>query len=278
VGGRTFGGYNRGVKRQGKDNVTLLADWVEGVFLPLVRRPSRYLGGEVNAVRKDLGACELRVALCFPDVYEVGMSNQGIAIIYEVLNRMESVAAERVFAPWTDAEAVLRGHGRPLFTLESKAAVGDFDVVAFSLTTELCYANVLNMLDLAPVAVRAAERGEDSPLVVAGGGMANCCEPMADFVDLFVLGEGEEAAVELAGLLLECKRQGIGRAATLLEAAGRFPWAYAPSLYAPRYVDRRYTGLVVRKPAQDAECHSDAERREGEEPGPRTCDSECGGG
>ena len=273
VGGNARGRYNGGVKRRHKDSVAILGDWVEGVFLPLVRRPSRYIGGEVNSVRKDLGACELRVALCFPDVYEVGMSNQGMAIIYEVLNRMESVAAERVFAPWTDAEAVLRDRGMPLFTLESKAAVGDFDVVAFSLTTELCYANVLNMLDLAGVAVRAADRGEDSPLVVAGGGMANCCEPMADFVDLFVLGEGEEAAVALAELLLEAKRRGIGRSATLLEAAGRFAWAYVPSLYAPRYVDGRYAGLVVRKPAQDAECHSDPERREGEEPGPRTCDS-----
>ncbi|HLB73760.1 MAG TPA: TIGR03960 family B12-binding radical SAM protein [Sedimentisphaerales bacterium] len=236
----------------------MLSERVEGEFLPFVRRPGRYIGGEVNQVKKDWRQCEVKAALCFPDVYEIGMSHRGLGIIYDCLNKMEGVAAERVFAPWEDAEKVMREKGIPLFSLESKAALSSFDIVGFSLTNELCYTNVLNMLDLGGIAVRSAERGEDGPLIVAGGGMSNCCEPMADFVDLFLLGEGEEAAVEFVELVREMKRAGAANATATLrsrlrststqheslrstrkeilaEAAKRFEWAYAPSLYEFEY-------------------------------------------
>ncbi len=204
---------------------------VENEFLPFVRRPSRYIGGEINQIKKDLDACELRIALCFPDVYEVGMSNQGIAILYDLLNSMESVAAERVFSPWTDAADILRSKELPLFTLESKGCVRDFDVLGFSLTNELCYTNMLEALDLAGIPLNSTERGPNDPLVVAGGTMANCCEPVADFVDLFVIGEGEQAAAELAELTLDSKRSRVSKADMLLQAAKQFDWAYVPALY-----------------------------------------------
>jgi len=211
--------------------IELIPDRVERQFLPFVRRPARYIGGEVNQVHKDLARMDLTVALCFPDVYEVGMSNTGLALLYHILNDMDKVAAERVFCPWTDAEAILRDKTLPLFSLESKASLGSFDVIGFSLSNELCYTNVLNMLDLAGLEVRRSKRGPDDPLVIAGGGMANCGEPIADFVDLFVLGEAEEAVLELAQLVLAAKKQGQSKRDLLLEAAKRFDWAYAPEFY-----------------------------------------------
>jgi hypothetical protein len=136
--------YNACVKRK---EPIILTDRIEQDFLPFVRRPSRYVGGEINQIKKDLSNCELKVALCFPDTYEVGMSYTGLAVIYDILNKMPNIAAERVFAPWLDAEDILRQKAIPLFSLESKAAISSFDVVGFSLTNELCYTNVLNMLD-----------------------------------------------------------------------------------------------------------------------------------
>ncbi len=220
-------------------------------FLPFVRRPARYIGGEVNQIRKDLARCDLTFALCFPDVYEVGMSNLGMPILYDILNRMEGVAAERVFAPWIDAEEILRRRQIPLFSLESKATLGSFDVIGFGLNNELCYTNVLNMLDLAGLRVRRSDRKEEDPLVIAGGGMANCCEPMAEFIDLFVLGEGEQAMVALADLLLEAKHCRWSKREFLLAAARRFEWAYAPQFYefeydGPRLLSFRATAPGLR--------------------------------
>ncbi|MBN2457407.1 MAG: TIGR03960 family B12-binding radical SAM protein [Sedimentisphaerales bacterium] len=211
--------------------VTILADRIESDFLPYVRRPSRYIGGEVNQIRKDIRSCELKIALCFPDIYEVAASYTGLAILYDVLNKINGVAAERVFAPWIDAEEVLRNKEIPLFSLESKAWLKSFDIVGFSLTNELCYTNVLNMLDLGKISVRSGNRGEADPLVIAGGGMANCCEPIADFIDLFILGEGEDAAVQLIQLVKTLKKDGTTRKEILLKAAKLFNWAYVPSLY-----------------------------------------------
>ena len=167
-----------------KKETTILSDRVDREFLPFVRRPGRYIGGEINQIKKDLSKCDLTVALCFPDVYEIAMSYQGLAILSDIINKMQDAAAERVFAPWFDAEKVLREKQIPLFSLESKAALKDFDIVGFSLTNELCYTNVLNMLDLGGVNIRSVDRNENDPLIIAGGAMANCCEPMADFVDL----------------------------------------------------------------------------------------------
>jgi len=225
--------------------IELLADRVEREFLPYVSRPGRYIGGEVNEVRKDPSKAELTFALCFPDVYEVGMSNSGLAILYHILNQLDGTAAERVFAPWIDAEQVLRQRQIPLFSLESRAPLRSFDVVGFSLTNELCYTNVLNVLDLAGLNVRRDQRGDDDPLIIAGGGMANCCEPIAPFIDLFVLGEGENAVVELADLLLAAKRGGQSKEQVLLQAAKRFEWAYVPQFYEFTYDDSRVTGFAA---------------------------------
>ena len=218
-----------------KKEVTILAERVGREFLPFVRGPGRYIGGEINQIKKDLSQCELTVALCFPDIYEVGMSNSGIAIIYDVLNSVDGVAAERIFTPWIGAEKVLREKEIPLFSLESRASLKSFDVVGFSLSSELCYTNVLNMLELGGIDVRSCRRSEDEPMIIAGGSMANCCEPMAEFIDLFLLGEGEEAVVELAGLVREKKKAGARKEEILLCAAKKFEWVYVPSLYEFEY-------------------------------------------
>jgi len=214
-----------------KKDVIILTERVEQEFLPFVRRPGRYIGGEINQIKKDLSRCDLTIALCFPDVYEVAMSYTGLAIIYDILNKIEGIAAERVFAFWIDAEEVLRRKKIPLFSLESKAALRSFDVIGFSLTNELCYTNVLNMLDLGGLAIRSSLRDENDPLVIAGGGMANCCEPMAEFIDLFVLGEGEEAVVELAQLVKHKKKASATKKEILISASEKFDWVYVPALH-----------------------------------------------
>ncbi len=211
--------------------ITILTDKIEQHFLPYVRRPSRYIGGEINQIKKDLNRCDLKVALCFPDIYEVGMSHTGLAIIYDVINEIDGVAAERVFAPWLDAEKLLRRNNIPIFSLESKAALKSFDVVGFSLTNELCYTNVLNILDLADIPLRSSNRSDDEPLIIGGGGMANCCEPIADFFDMFILGEGENAVVEIAKLLLREKNNGSGKREILQKAARCFKYVYVPGFY-----------------------------------------------
>jgi radical SAM family uncharacterized protein len=231
-----------------KKEVKILAKQVGGEFLPFVRRPSRFIGGEINQIKKDLTKCGLTVALCFPDIYEVGMSYTGLAIIYDILNNLNGVAAERVFAPWLDAEKILRDKKIPLFSLESKASLASFDVVGFSLTNELCYTNVLNMLNLGGINIRSADRGENDPLVIAGGGMANCCEPMADFIDIFVLGEGEEAVVELAELIKFEKQAGASKKEILAKAAEKFDWAYVPAFYnsKPKAQNPKLSNAVVK--------------------------------
>ena len=214
-----------------ESQVKILNGPIERDFLPFVRRPGRYIGGEINQIKKDLAQCELTVALCFPDVYEVAMSHTGLAVLYDCLNQLDGVAAERVYAPWLDAEDVLREKKISLFSLESRASLKSFDIVGFSLTNELCYTNVLNMLDLAGISVRSSDRGEDDPFIIAGGGMANCCEPMAAFIDVFVLGEGEEAVVELAQLMRAEKQAGTTKKEVLSLIAEKFDWAYVPEFH-----------------------------------------------
>ncbi len=226
-----------------KNQPSILAGRIEQEFLPFVRKPARYIGGEINQVKKDLARCELKVALCFPDIYEVAMSHTGLSIVYDCLNSMPEVAAERVFAPWTDAEKVLRDRRIPLFSLESKASLSSFDIIGFSLTNELCYTNVLNMLDMGGITVRSAQRREQDPLVLGGGGMSNCCEPMADFFDMFLLGEAETAVVELARFVMAQKKAGASRLDILLSAAGKFNWAYVPAFYRFEYDGRKVTSF-----------------------------------
>lgn len=205
-------------------------------ILGCVEKPSRYSGGEYNQVIKDKSTVHTRVALCFPDTYEIGMSNLGMRIIYSVLNSPEGVWCERVFAPWPDMEAKMRENGLALYGLESYDPIGEFDIIAFSLGYELSYTNVLNMLDLAGVKCRSAERDESAPLVIAGG---TCCfnpEPMADFIDLFVIGEGEEVIVELIDLYAK-----IHRKSEFLAAVSEIAGVYVPSMCdnSPKTIHKR---------------------------------------
>lgn len=214
-----------------KKQPQIIAEQIERDLLPFVRRPSRYIGGEVNQIKKDLAKCDLTIGLCFPDIYEIAMSHTGLAILYDILNNIEGIAAERIYCPWIDAEQVMRKKNIPLFSLESKTTVNSLDIVGFSLTNELCYTNMLNMLDLAGLNIHSKDRNEDDPLIIAGGQMANCCEPIADFIDLFLLGEAEDAFVQLAELVRTVKINKKPKADILSEAVKRFDWAYAPSLY-----------------------------------------------
>jgi radical SAM family uncharacterized protein len=228
-----------------KKEVVILTERVESEFLPFVRRPGRYIGGEINQIKKDLTKCDLTVALCFPDIYEVAMSHTGLAIIYDCLNQLDGIAAERVFAPWIDAEKILREKNIPLFSLESRASLSSFDIVGFGLTNELCYTNVLNMLDLGGIKIRSCDRGEDEPLIIGGGGMANCCEPMAVFFDLFVLGEGEEAIIELVNLTKAGKKAGAEKKDILADIAEKFDWVYVPSVHIERGTKLKRRNAVV---------------------------------
>mgnify|MGYP001077599978 CR=1 FL=1 len=195
-----------------------------------VIKPARYLGGEFGERSKDWQAVDCRVCLCFPDVYEVGMSHLGLKILYDILNRHPRLLAERAYAPWFDMERLLRESGQPLRSLESGRSLGDFDVVGFSLGFELQVTNLLQMLQLGGIPLRAANRGEKDPLVLGGGPGALHPEPIADFVDAFLLGDGEEQTVPLLLRWWELGRQGLGRRERLRELA-RLPGLYLPSLY-----------------------------------------------
>ena len=199
-----------------------------------VTRPARYTGGEWNSIAKDWKKTALKFALAYPDVYEVGMSNMALPILCEILNSQPDVLAERTFAPWVDMEAALRAAGTPLLSLESKQPLKDFDVVGFSLDYELTYTNVLNILELGQIPVLAAERGDSHPIVIAGG---SCClnpEPMTDFIDLFVIGDGEEALVDLLDIFREWKKSKAPRK-ELLKQAAAVPGVYVPAFYKAEY-------------------------------------------
>ncbi len=205
-------------------------------ILPRVQKPARYTGGEYNAVVKDKRSVEVRYALCFPDTYEIGMSNLGVRILYGVMNQVPWCWCERVFAPWGDMEEEMRQEGIPLYALESGDSIADFDLIGFSLGYEMAYTNVLNMLDLAGLPIRAEERYDLSPIVVAGGTCAFNPEPLAPFVDLFSLGEGEDVSVELLELYRRAKGEGWEKEEFLAEAA-KIPGIYVPSLYDVTYHD-----------------------------------------
>ncbi|NUQ71559.1 MAG: TIGR03960 family B12-binding radical SAM protein [Chthonomonadales bacterium] len=220
--------------------------------LPDVAKPGRYAGGEINMIMKDAASCSLRVALAYPDVYEVGMSNLAIAILYDALNARDDTFAERVFAPWTDAEAALQAADTPLFSLETQTPLFAFDWIGFSLASELCYTNVLNILHLGGVPIRSSDRDERHPLVIAGGHCAACPEPMSPFIDAFVIGEAEEVIHEM---IEAWQPLHVSSRADLLAALARIPGVYVPSLYrveagspvpipirdeAPSQVRRRY--------------------------------------
>lgn len=205
-------------------------------LLSMVQKPGRYTGGELNSVIKNPEDVDIRFAFCFPDTYEIGMSHLGMKILYSLLNKREDTWCERVFAPWVDMEELMRKNDVPLFALESSDDIKDFDVIGFTLQYELCYTNVLNMLDLAGVPVRSADRKSLTPLVIGGGPCVCNAEPIADFFDLTLPGEGEEVLNELMDLFKEYKKKGASKE-EFLKAAAKIEGVYVPSFYEFSYND-----------------------------------------
>jgi len=212
-----------------------------------VQKPARYVGGEYNAVMKDKAQVDLRFAFCFPDTYEIGMSNLGYRILYGALNEMPGVWCERAFAPWTDMEAEMRAAGLPLYALESGDPVGEFDIIGFSVGYEMAYTAMLNMLDLAGLPLRGEDRTALTPLVIAGGTAMYNAEPVADFIDMALIGEGEELLPEVVALCRRAKAEGWDKP-RLLRAAAQIQGVYVPSLYD---VDYKEDGTVRAITARD---------------------------
>lgn len=219
-----------------------------------VSKPARYTGGEWNTYVKDWRATPIRIALAFPDIYEVGMSNLALPILYKILNEQPDVLAERVYTPWVDMEALLRKHNIPLFSLETKHPLRDFDIVGFSLGYELTYTNVLNMLDLAQIPLFSYQRNDSYPLIIAGGSCVLNPEPMSDFIDLFIIGEAEETILTF----LEVFRTYRGSKNQLLLQAAKLSGIYVPSLYR---VDYHEDGTVASITPKVTEAKATIERQ-----------------
>lgn len=213
-------------------------------ILPSVQKPARYTGGEFNEIKKDPSQVRVRVAFCFPDTYEIGMSNLGMRILYGVMNRMDGVWCERVFAPWGDMEEAMRQHDLPLWALESQDPVKDFDMIAFTIGYEMAYSNVLNMLRLSGIPLHAEERQGLKNIVFAGGVCAFNPEPLAPFVDFFSLGEGEEITPEIITLYDRAKAENWTKEAFLLEVS-KIPGIYVPSFYRHEYNDDGTLAAIV---------------------------------
>ena len=203
-------------------------------ILPTVQKPARYTGGEFNEIKKNKEDVRVRVAFCFPDTYEIGMSNLGMRILYGVMNQMDGVWCERVFAPWGDMESAMRANNLPLWALESQDAVKDFDMIAFTIGYEMAYSNILNMLNLAGIPLHSRDRHDLKNIVFAGGVCAYNPEPLADFIDFFSLGEGEDITVEIVSLYDRAKAEGWSKDAFLHEVA-KIPGVYVPSFYEHSY-------------------------------------------
>ena len=195
-----------------------------------IQQPACYIGNEINEVIKDPKKVAIRFAMCFPDAYPIGMSHLGIQILYDLFNRRDDVYCERVYSPWADLDKIMREKKIPLFALESQDPVRDFDFLGITLQYEMCYTNVLQVLDLSGIPLHAADRGEECPIVIGGGPCAYNPEPLADFFDLFYIGEGETVYYDLFDRYLENKRAG-GSRKDFLELAVERPGSYVPSFY-----------------------------------------------
>jgi len=206
-------------------------------------KPARYLGGEYHAVKKDWAEVDVRICMAFPEVYDIGMSHLGTKIIYDLLNRHPRIACERAFTPWSDMEAALLARGLPVLSLESARPLRDFDVVGMSLQYELTYTNALNLLTLSGIPRRSADRGEADPIIMGGGPTATHCEPMAPFIDAFLVGDAERALPEALVALARWKAEGLGRAERLLRLANEHEGWYVPALY--DVVEDPRTGFLV---------------------------------
>lgn len=203
-------------------------------ILMKIEKPARYIGGEVNMIQKNPADVDVRFAMCFPDVYEIGMSHLGIQIIYDLLNRRDDVYCERVYAPWTDLDKIMREKQIPLFAIESQDPIKDFDFLGITLQYEMCYTNILQVLDLSGIPLLAKDRGEDDPIVIGGGPCAYNPEPIADFFDMFYMGEGETEYYHLIDLYKENKKNG-GTKRDFLEMAAEIPCIYIPQFYDVEY-------------------------------------------
>ncbi len=203
-------------------------------ILMQVEKPTRYIGNEVNAVMKDKDQISIRFAMCFPDVYEIGMSHLGIQIIYDMLNQFEDVWCERVYSPWVDLDRIMRAENIPLFALESQDPICDFDFLGITIQYEMCYTNILQILDLSHIPLLSKDRSDSDPIVIGGGPCTYNPEPICDFFDLFYIGEGETRYRELLNLYQECRAQSLGRKEFLRRAAS-VPGMYVPSLYEVAY-------------------------------------------
>ena len=225
-----------------------LAERISTELLPRVQQPAQYVGREINARNADVRAADVSVVMAFPDAYTIGISHLGSQILYQMLNDVPGVACDRAYCPLHDAEAVMRQFDLPLFGWESRAAVADFDIVGFSLGYELCLTNVLTMLDLAGIPIRAADRTDDHPLIVAGDALADTPQAMAEFIDLFLVGDGEEPLTALVELVRKAKARGAGREEVLLAAAKTIRGAYAPRFYREVIDPAGETGLAYVEP------------------------------
>lgn len=211
---------------------------IDPVWLMHIQKPARYIGGEWNSVVKDHDSVDVKVALAFPDVYEVAMSHLGLKIIYSVLNSRDDTLAERVYAPWVDMEALMREKHIPLYALESKMPVKDFDVLGFTMPFEMCYTNILNMLDLSGIPLLAKDRTEEDPIVISGGPCVYNAEPVADFFDVFFIGESEESICEMADLVKAWKKEGKpGGRKEIIRRMASIKGCYVPSLYKVSYYE-----------------------------------------
>ena len=199
-----------------------------------IEKPARYIGNEVNSVMKDKDQVDIRFAMCFPDVYEIGMSHLGIQILYDMFNQREDVWCERVYSPWTDLDAIMRRENIPLFALESQDPIKEFDFLGITLQYEMCYTNILQILELAQIPLLAKDRDWRYPIVVGGGPCAYNPEPIADFFDLFYIGEGETVYFNLLDVYQKCRKEGRSRHEFLI-AAAKLPGIYVPMLYDVTY-------------------------------------------
>lgn len=210
-----------------------LKEAVASLVLPRVQTPAQYIGGELNTVVKDRRRLRGRLCLCFPDTYAIGMSHYGLQVLYALVNARSDWACERAFAPWIDMEALLRRHGLPLFSLETYTPLNEFDIVGFSLQHDLCLTNILTMLDLGGIPLRSADRKDHDPLVIAGGPGAWTPEPAAEFIDAFIIGDGEVALPEVCDAWIDAVERDLPRRERLLHLAGQLPFVYVPAFYAP---------------------------------------------
>ena len=193
-----------------------------------IEKPARYLGGEVNSVMKEKEKIDIRVAMCFPDVYEIGMSHLGIQILYDMFNQRDDIYCERVYSPWTDLDQIMRERNIPLFALESQDPIINFDFLGITIQYEMCYTNILQILDLSGIPLESADRTEDDPIVIGGGPCTYYPEPLAPFFDIFYMGEGETVYFDLMDKYKENKKNG-GSRRDFLEMAADIEWLYVPA-------------------------------------------------